>query len=102
MDALPVVTLSILAAGLPQHSRSLRKITGQTLSIEQMLLATIADRLGMLVWMQSSDGQHNRNRPKSILSDLMTPHKEDEHRTFDSVEAFEAARAALLKKGGEE
>lgn len=95
MRALPVTTLATLACGLSADSRIRRKMTGTKLPSEIMLLAAAVDQLSMLVWMRSKDGAKNRNRPKSILSAVLDEEK-DEVETFDSPEAFLAARAKAL------
>ena len=52
------------------------------------------------MWAQTTDGQKGRNRPESVLEELLGRHSEpDRLRTFDSPAAFEAARAAILKGG---
>lgn len=95
---LPVETLAALACGLPEDSRIMRKLSGAKAPPMLTLLAAIADRLSLLVWFQTKDGQKGRNRPKSILSELM---KETEEKplTFASPEAFEAERARILRGG---
>ena len=67
----PVRMIGILCSGLGDDSRIKRKISGVDTSIANMLLATIADRLGILVWIHTEDGRRNRNRPKSILDQFL-------------------------------
>lgn len=94
---LPVKTQAALVAGLPAGSRVKAKIRGeQELSVQNMLLAIIADKLAMLVWMQSEDGQRNTNRPESILAILTGKKAEDDVEAFDTPEEFERERARLL------
>lgn len=95
---LPVSTLAALAAGLPAESRVMRKVSGSKLTPEQTLLAAIADRLGLLVWMQTKDGHKGRNRPKSILSEL-TRDETEAPESFASPADFEAERERLLRGG---
>jgi len=93
--ALPVGTLATLACGLSDDSRIKRKIAGAKLTNDTMLLAAAVDRLSLLIWMQTEDGQRNRNRPKSILSSILNT-EENEVAAFDSPEAFMAARAKAI------
>lgn len=58
-------------------------------------MAATVDRLSMLVWMNSKDGQKNVNRPKSILSEINS--KKEKPLAFSSAEAFEAARKSILE-----
>ena len=79
------------------------KIRGETaVSTEEMLLAIIADKLSMLVWMKSEDGRRNTNRPKSIYESITGKAVQDELEAFDTPEEFEAERARLLSGGGKE
>ena len=56
-----------------------------------MLLAIVADRLGVLIWQQTKDGHKGRNHPKSIFKDLTEEKKEKEElESFRSSEDFEA------------
>lgn len=79
-----------LCFGLSDNSRVKRHISGQKLSLEQMLLARIADELSFQSWAQTKDAQRNKNRPKSILSALLGEEKKEEYETFDTFEEFKA------------
>lgn len=95
--ALPPKTVASLATGLHSDSRIKRKISGIPCGMDTLLNAVIADRLGLLVWMKTKDAEKNRNRPKSIV-DMLLKKEEDKpaEKAFDSIESFEAARAALM------
>ena len=99
---LPVKTQAALVSGLPAGSRTKAKLRGDAaISIQETLLAIIADKLSMLVWFQSEDGQNNTNRPKSILAELTGKGSQEEVMAFDTPEAFEAERARLISGEGE-
>ena len=95
--ALPAATVATLACGLPPESRIMRALSGQRADLRDMLLAAIADRLSILVWFQTKDGQKGRRRPKSLV-DLLTDEEprnsSGDVEAFDSIEAFEAAMKA--------
>lgn len=95
--ALSVITAATLACGLPPESRIMRALSGQQADLRDMLLAAIADRLSILVWFQTKDGQKGRRRPKSLV-DLLTgeepQNSSGDVEAFDSIEAFEAAMKA--------
>lgn len=80
-------------------------VTGRSITIDQTLLAAIADRLGLLVWLQTKDGRRGRRKPKLILellNEQKTPgENEPEIKAYDSIEAFEAAREQILKSSQE-
>ena len=81
------------------------KLSQQTASIETMLLAGISDKLGILLWAQTKDGQKGKNRPISILEKVLNlPKKRKEEVAFASGEEFESTRNLLLqnlKAGGD-
>ena len=41
----------------------------------EMMLASIADRIGIIGWMMSNDGRKGRKRPASILQAIMGEEK---------------------------
>lgn len=102
--ALPASTLAVLAIGLPPDCRVKRKKTGAEADDLTMLMALAIDRLSMLVWMQSEDARHHRNRPKSLV-DLLTNKPErrgnDDIEVFDTPDAFMTARAIALMEAEE-
>lgn len=93
--SLPVRLSATLAAGLPAGSRIMRVLSGQKVAPELMLLANIADSLNLLVWFKTKDGQHNRNRPKSLLRELTE--EKSQYVSFSSIEEYEAARKRIME-----
>ena len=93
--SLPPAQAAIFAAGLPDDSRVKRSITGRKVTNEITLLATIADILNILAWQNTKDGQRGSNKPKSILQSLTED--VEEYEAFDSIEAYEAARAKIME-----
>lgn len=63
--------VATLVFGLRADSRTKMKLSGQKITLEQMLLAQQADILHLLFWAKTKDGQKNRNRPNSILTRLI-------------------------------
>lgn len=91
MRALPATLLAALSSGLRENSRIKMKMAGITLTLPEMLLAAIADRLATQNWLMSEDGANGVNRPKSILMTLLgTDGANSGVMTFDSPEDFEA------------
>lgn len=98
---LPLKTAAILASGLRDNSRIKIKLSGLNAAPETILNAAIADRTGMLAWMQSKDGAKNRNRPASILDKILNPEKEKEDvTTFATGQDFEDEWNRLLGREG--
>lgn len=84
-----VATLSL---GLSDNSRIKKKMSGQELSLQEMLLALTVDNLQILNWTKTKDAQHNKNKPKSLFKKLM--HLDDENKdellAFETPEEYEA------------
>ena len=70
------------------------------MSLHTELVAGIYDLTHTLVWFQTKDGSKGRNRPKSLLKQLLAPPGNEEHEimTFSSGEEFMKAREKLLKE----
>lgn len=82
--------LATLSIGLCDNSRIKRKIANRNITLDQMLLSVIADRLGILIWQKTKDGHKNRNQPKSIFKALSGQDKQKEElMSFESPEEFE-------------
>lgn len=96
---LPPTLVAVFSLGLRENSRIKMKLSGQTVPFETMLLAGIYDRLSMLVWFQTKDGQKGRNRPTSLTSLLLKKEQENDIVAFSSGEEFEQMRKRLI--GGE-
>lgn len=97
--ALPARLAATLAAGLPDTARIRMKMAGAKVPAAILLHAAMVDRLSLLTWMQTKDGQKNRRRPKSILESLMQEKSLSDVQAFDSEEEFWAAvRAADGRK----
>lgn len=84
------ILVGTLVFGLSEDSRVKKKLTGRKITLDQWLLARIADELRFQSWAMTKDGKHNRNRPKSVLEQLLgTDKKKEQYATFDTMEEFE-------------
>lgn len=95
---LPLSKVASFAVGLRDDSRIKMKKNGVNIPMNSLLLATIADRLTLLVWANTEDGQKGENMPKSLLSQLLGPDKE-ENIGFDTVEEYEKERKRVMERG---
>jgi len=102
---LPVKMVAVFAYGLKEESRIKLKLSGQSVPLETILLASVSDKLNTLIWFQTQDGQKGRNRPKSLVDLLTNNKKEDEDNKdvviFNSGEDFAEVRQKLIRTGGE-
>lgn len=90
--SLPVDMVATFSVGLRENSRIKRKLNGMDQSLDNILLASICDRLSMLVWMNSRDGHSGINRPKSILSILLgDDESNNDVMSFNTPEEFDKA-----------
>jgi len=95
---LPPTQVAVFSLGLRENSRIKMKLSGQTVPLDIMILAGIADRLSTLVWFQTKDGQKGRNRPQMLTNLLTSTKQESDVEAFHSGEEFEKTRKRL---GGE-
>lgn len=97
MSPLLVATLAV---GLRENSRIKIKMYDYKTSFLNILLASILDKLNLLVWLNTKDAETGRNRPVSILDSLIGENSnESENMSFASAEDFEKYREKLIKKG---
>lgn len=97
--SLPARQAATFAAGLRQNARIIKKLNGQKVDTDTMLLALIADELAILAWQNTKDGQHGRNRPKSILTAITAEEeKTTPAPTFESPEDFKAWREKFINR----
>ena len=97
MRTLPVPLLATLASGLRENSRIRMKMAGARAPLNSLLLAAVADKLALLVWAQTRDGQAGRNRPRSLLGCLW----ESEGKKaagYGSAQEYEEAKARILRR----
>lgn len=97
MRKLPAVTVATLAAGLRDDSRIKLKVAGENYPLDTMLLAAIADRLSIMIWARTKDGEKGRNRPKMISDILSSKDEVKEVRGFASGEAFVAKWNEIIR-----
>lgn len=96
---LPARYAAVLACGLRETSRIKMVMNRQKITTEMMLNAAKVDALNKLVWFQTEDGAKGRNRPPSMMNLLMGLKDDgDNVEGFDTVDAFEARRKAILEE----
>lgn len=89
--ALPARLLATLAVGLREDSRIKMRIEGQRVPRSELLLAAVLDKLSMIAWFLSEDGQNNVNRPTSMVEVLLGEPSSQASaiESFDTAEQFE-------------
>lgn len=87
--SLPVKLVATLSAGLRENSRIKMKMAGYTATREEILLGSIADRVGLVIYaMKGGKG----DVPESIAESFIIKEKEENnYQSFSSPEAFKEA-----------
>lgn len=88
--------IATLAVGLRAESRTMTEMSGAKAPPMLLLTALQTDMLSLLWWSKTEDGQHNRNRPKSLLDTITKPKKK--LKGFRTPEDFEAAWAEIEER----
>lgn len=94
---LPLKTAAILASGLHQDSRCKRKLAGQKLRAMEYTQLAILDELRLLVYSRTEDAKKGKNRPKSILLEMIHQDEKPKTLSFRTPEEFEARRQKIIK-----
>lgn len=94
--ALPVKYAATLACGLSENSRIKKTLSGTRYDTETLLLAAAVDRLSLIWWSKTQDGQKNVNRPVLIFEALQGTAQESDTELFNSGEEFIARRNELI------
>ena len=94
---LPLKTAAILASGLHQESRSMRKLTGQKLSSLEYIQLAILDELRLLVYSRTEDAKTGKNKPKSLLMKMLRQEEQPKTLSFRTPEEFEARMQKIIK-----
>ena len=89
--------VAVLCIGLSDDSRIKKKLSNRNLSLEELLLAALVDRISLLVWAKTKDAQKGINKPKSIVGLFEKHKKSNDYQGFDSIEDYEKKRAELLR-----
>lgn len=92
----PLSLVAALAFGLSDDSRIKRKMAGTTATLQNILLATIADRLALLIWRDTKDGRKGKNPPSMLLDKILQTEEPEKTTTFVSGDAFERAKRRIL------
>ena len=100
IKAHPATRIALFSAGLRDDSRIKMKLSGMRTSNEILLLAYAVDRLSVLIWQNTKDGQKGKNRPKSIADAILNGDTVKQHKTtgFDTPEAFMNAREKIIER----
>lgn len=95
---LPADQVAVFSVGLGEDSRIRKSMEGRNISNSNLIQAAILDRLSILVWMKTKDGQKGINKPQMMVNLLTEKPKESNELSFETSEEFENAKRQLLAK----
>lgn len=100
IDRLDIFKLAILAVGLPSKSRIYKKMSGQRLDLDNIILAGVFDRLNLILY--SFAGKKGSKAPVSLVDSLIgdVKPKKDLKRAYISGKEFEERKQEILRKIG--
>lgn len=92
--------IATLAAGLREDSRIMMLFSGNKIRPSLLLQAASLDKLSLLWWAETKDGQKNRNRPESVVESLTKENKQAEEPpiVFESAEDFNKTREEMIRR----
>ena len=96
--ALPVKLAATLAAGLRDDSRIKLRAAGAPVSMSEILLASIADRIEAFRYGLSEDATKGRNKPTLLVDVLYGETKKSNDKgvmSFDTPEEFQRTLARI-------
>lgn len=94
---LPALKVAVFVCGLREDSRIMMQISDSKLPLDTLLLAGVADRLSIMLWQNTKDGQKGKNQPVSIVDQLTKQQIEREEVSFESGKDFETEKARILR-----
>lgn len=96
---LPPTSVAVFCCGLRENSRLNLELNKQAAPLDTILLADLSDKLSLLLWSKTKDGQKGTKRPPSILKNLVQPQQEQTAQVvYSSGEEFMQERNKLLEK----
>lgn len=98
LDALPLPTVAILAAGLRDNSRIKLKMAGTLYTTTDTLLGGILDRLSLLVYANTKDAVKGRNYPAMVTDTMYAKKPTEEIQGFASGKDFDDYRRRLIEE----
>lgn len=92
---------AVFSCGLRDDSRIKLALAGVRYSLDTLLNVLTYDAVNWLRWAQSKDAHDGGEPPERLYNKLLgfESSKEADVMTFDTPEAFEAARKMILKGG---
>lgn len=94
--SLPLRLVATFSVGLRDDSRIMKKIRNEKVSPQILLIASAVDRLSLLVWAKTKNGQKGMNKPKMLVDQLIGNAQKEDIESFDSGDDFEKRKAQIL------
>ena len=95
-EQFPLKRQAILACGLPESARIIRKLTKQKAPLDTVLLMAVVDSIREFEYSYvSAHSKKKPKKPESLLSAFQNDKPKDVQ-AYDSAEDFEQARAKII------
>lgn len=88
---LPLFKVAIFVCGLKEDSRIMIRNSGQKISLEKYMYASMVDSLNFLAWSKTKDAQKGQNQPKKLVGILLGKNENNEIKKFQTGDDFLAA-----------
>ena len=98
---MPAELIATLASGLRSDSRCVMSIAKSKVKPETLLIASAVDRLSLILWSKTKDGEKGINRPKSIVEEMSKSNKDPDNASFETADEFEKKRLEIIRKAEE-
>jgi hypothetical protein len=85
---LPLFQVAIFVCGLREDSRIMIRNSGQKISLDKFMKASMVDSLNFLAWSKTKDAQKGHNQPKKFVDVLLGKNENNEIKKFQSGEEF--------------
>ena len=95
--SLPARTVATLASGLSDTSRIKRKIAGEGITFERLMLINIYDKLAWIAWSKTQEAHDGGEPPETLLERILGRTESEDEVVFDSGEEFEKYRDKILR-----
>lgn len=96
---LPATKVALFCVGLRDNSRIKMKISKTDYDFNTILLASIVDRLSLLVWSKTKGAEKGKGKPEMLVNKLLKKNDSQPILSFDSAEEFEEERKKILRGG---
>ncbi|MBQ9031867.1 MAG: hypothetical protein IJ106_10510 [Parasporobacterium sp.] len=99
LEQVGVRKAAILACGLPEESRTMKRLSGNKLSGERVILVSMLDTIRSIEFaVYQSHSKKKIKKPKPLLKKMMDGGEKKELLGYGTAQEFEEARKKFLRE----